>query len=98
MTPRLSLRAAAKADLDEAFLWYEERSTGLGYEFLRAVRATLAQIERNPGLFAIALDDIRRAHLLRFPYALYYVMNDAGTVVLACAHGRQHPRRWQSRR
>jgi plasmid stabilization system protein ParE len=96
--PRLSLRAAAKADLDEAFIWYEERSTGLGYEFLRAARATLAQMERNPRQFAIVLDDIRRAHLLRFPYALLYVTDDAGTVVLACAHGRQHPRRWQARR
>ena len=96
--PRLLLRAAAKADLDEAFLWYEERSTGSGYEFLRAARAALAQIERNPSQFAIVLDDIRRAHLLRFPYALYYITDDAGTVVLACAHGRQHPRRWQSRR
>lgn len=96
--PRLSLRAAAKADLDEAFLWYEERSTGLGFEFLRAAPATLAQIERNPNQFAIVLDDIRRAHLLRFPYVLCYITDDAGTVVLACAHGRQHPRRWLSRR
>ena len=71
MTPRLFLRAAAKADLREAFDWYEERSTGLGFEFLRAARAALALIERHPTQFAIVLDDIRRAQLLRFPYAVY---------------------------
>lgn len=98
MTPRLSLRAEAKADIDEAFLWYEERSTGLGHEFLRALRATLAQIERNPAQFAVAVDDIRHAHLLRFPYAAYYVVDGARIVVFAVAHGRRHPRRWQSRR
>jgi hypothetical protein len=70
----------------------------LGYEFLRTTRATLAQIERNPSQFAIVLEDIHRAHLLRFPYALDYITDDASTVVIACAHGRQHPRRWQSRR
>ena len=98
MTPRLFLRAAAKADLREAFEWYETRSTGLGFEFLRAARAALALIERNPAQFAVVLDDIRRGHLLRFPYALYYFIDDERVVVIACAHGRQHPRRWSSRR
>lgn len=98
MTPRLSLRAEAKADIDEAFLWYEERSTGLGYEFLRAVRATLAQVERNPEQFTSVLDDIRRAQLLRFPYAAYYFVDEAKVIVIAVAHSRRHPRRWQSRR
>lgn len=98
MTPRLFLRAAAKADLQDAFEWYEARSTGLGFEFLRAARAALALIERSPAQFAIALDDIRRAHLLRFPYALYYFLEGERIVVIACAHGRPHPRRWSSRR
>jgi hypothetical protein len=58
----------------------------------------LALIERNPAQFAVALDDIHRAHLLRFPYVLYYFIEDDRVVVIACAHGRQHPRRWSSRR
>jgi plasmid stabilization system protein ParE len=98
VTPRLFLRAAAKADLREAFDWYEERSTGLGFEFLRAARAALALIERHPSQFAIVLDDIRRVQLRRFPYAAYYFIADDRAVVIACAHGRQHPRRWSSRR
>jgi hypothetical protein len=59
VTPRLFLRAPAKADLREAFEWYETRSTGLGFEFLRAARAALALIERNPTQFATVLDDVR---------------------------------------
>ena len=46
--PRLYLRKAARADIAEAFRWYEARSTGLGFEFLRAVRVALAGIERAP--------------------------------------------------
>ena len=45
---RLYLRKAARADIAEAFGWYEARSTGLGFEFLRAVRVALASIERAP--------------------------------------------------
>jgi plasmid stabilization system protein ParE len=44
------------------------------------------------------LDDIRRVQLLRFPYAVYYFLDEDRVVVIACAHGRQHPRRWSSRR
>ena len=48
MTPRLFLREEAKADVREAFAWYESRSTGLGFEFLRALRVELAGVERHP--------------------------------------------------
>lgn len=36
--PVLFIRKAVRADIVEAFGWYEERSVGLGHEFLRAVR------------------------------------------------------------
>ena len=73
MTPRLFIRKAARDDMAEAFQWYEDRSQGLGHEFLRAVRVTCAGIERAPEQFAVAVDDIRRVQLPRFPYAVYYV-------------------------
>ena len=65
--PRLFLRAEAQSDLSEAFQWYEARSTGLGFDFLRAVRVVLAAIERNPAQYPVALDEVRRAPLRRFP-------------------------------
>lgn len=95
--PRLFLRAEAASDLSEAFQWYEERSTGLGFEFLRAVRIVLAAIERNPSQYPIALDDIRKAPLRRFPYVVYYVDLAEHISVIAVMHSRQHPRRWQQR-
>jgi len=33
------VRPAAAADIDEAYLWYERRQTGLGEQFLLAVEA-----------------------------------------------------------
>ena len=38
---RLVVRDAAEADITEAARWYEQRSPGLGTEFLRAVDVTL---------------------------------------------------------
>lgn len=98
MTPRLFLRKAARADIAEAFRWYEERSPGLGHEFLRALRVTLAAVERAPEQFAVVLDDIRRVQLPRFPYLVYYVILSHGISVIAALHGRRNPQKWHRRR
>jgi plasmid stabilization system protein ParE len=95
---RLFLRKVARADIAEAFRWYEARSAGLGFEFLRAVRVALAGIERAPEQYPLALDDIRKALLPRFPYVVYFVIHSRGLSVIAVLHGRRDPRRWQSRR
>jgi plasmid stabilization system protein ParE len=94
----LFVRRAARADIAEAFRWYEARSAGLGHEFLRAVRVAFAAIERAPEQFPIAVDDIRKFGLRRFPYIVYYVVLSRGISIIAVMHGRRHPRRWQSRR
>ena len=47
----IEFRPAAAADLEEAADWYEAKRSGLGLEFLDAVRATLARISENPKLY-----------------------------------------------
>ena len=98
MTPRLFLRPEAKEDIREAFAWYEERSTGLGFEFLRALRAALSPLTREPYQFSVVLEDIRRTRLRRFPYSVFYVATESSTSVIAVMHDRRDPRRWQTRR
>jgi len=93
----LILRPAAEEDVAAAYTWYEERSPGLGSEFLRAVEAGLAAVERNPGAYPELYKHARRALLRRFPYALFYVISPELIEVIGCIHTRRHPRRWRSR-
>ena len=97
MTPRLSLRREARADIREAARWYDGERSGLGTEFTRAVRAALASIEREPQTYPLAGTEVRRALVRRFPYAIYFVADRDAIVVLACLHVRRDPQRWQSR-
>ena len=97
MTTRLVVRAAAEADITAAALWYEQRSPGLGAEFLRAVDVTLAEIARMPERFPLVYHESRRALLRRFPYALYFVASPELVSVVACMHARRDPRRWEER-
>ncbi len=64
---RLVVREAAEADIAEAARWYEQRSPGLGSEFLRAVDVTLAETTRMPERYPVVRGRARRALLRRFP-------------------------------
>ena len=98
MQPRLLLEPEAKADLAEAFDWYESRRRGLGSEYLAEVARVLESVERNPEAYPIVHGQTRRALVRRFPYAVFYVVDPALVAVTAVMHGRRDPRRWQERR
>ena len=48
MTWRVIVRPAARAELLEAFRWYEDRQVGLGQDFVNCVDASLASISEGP--------------------------------------------------
>jgi plasmid stabilization system protein ParE len=101
MNRKVILRPEAEAELAEAVDWYESRGKGLGADFMRAVDAAMAAIERNPEQYQIVKGQVpakvRRAVLRRFPYGLIYVASQHEITVLACFHGRRDPRRWIER-
>jgi plasmid stabilization system protein ParE len=95
--PRFIVRPAAEADIEEAALWYELRSLGLGADFLRAVDVCLEQIRRSPESFPQIHKGARRAGVRRFPYLVYFVSTAAGIRIVACMHAKRDPRIWQRR-
>lgn len=95
MTVRL--RQEAEADLSDAARWYEERQPGLGSEFLDEVRRSLSSIADHPGLYPRVSGDIRRALIRRFPFGVFYLVDEPDIVVLAVMHGSRAPSRWKIR-
>ena len=98
MTLRLVFRAEAEADVADAYAWYEEQSRGLGSHFLLCVEATLSQIKRHPAASPIVHRQIRRALLRRFPYGVFFLLEDTRIVVLAVFHAKRRPTLWKKRR
>ncbi len=97
MTPRFVVRPAANVDVAEAAVWYETRGTGLGSEFVRAVDACFAQIQRGPERFPVIYKTARKALIRRFPYVIYFVETPGHIQIIACMHSKKDPRRWQAR-
>jgi len=80
---------------DDAFAgyaWYEEKSAGLGDEFLRVFYACAGQIPRNPLLYPKVYRGFRRRLLRRFPYAIYFIVEGDEAVVFGLFHCARAPR------
>jgi plasmid stabilization system protein ParE len=94
---KIRLRPEVEAEIADAADWYEARSTGLGTEFLRAVDAAIASIQRYPLGYQVVFKDSRRALLRRFPYSVIYSISDNEILIVTCIHGKRDPKSWQDR-
>jgi plasmid stabilization system protein ParE len=87
----------AEADLKEAHAWYKDIRTELGDRFELAVASTIDTIAKNPLQFPIVYRGRRRAGIPRFPYGMFFEVQEDRIVIIACFHGRRDPKHWQMR-
>jgi plasmid stabilization system protein ParE len=91
------LRDEAEQDLTDAATWYEQQRSGLGHEFLDDAQSVFDRIAEQPLLFPVVHRSARRALMNRFPFGIFFVVEQAEIAVLAVMHGSRHPRRWKGR-
>lgn len=77
MSLRLIVAPQAEADLRDSFKWYEDRSIGLGRAFVESVERKLGQIQLYPQVFRQRVGPYRLAATERFPYAIYFIWDEA---------------------
>ena len=94
---RLLSQPEADRDIEAAFQWYEKEQPGLGLEFLDELRATYDRIVEGPLKYQHLRSGVRRALLRRFPYAVYFAVENVVIVVLAVLHASRDPAEWQGR-
>lgn len=89
----------ALEEFEEAGLWYEEQRRRLGVEFSDAVVLAIETILREPARFQPVGEGVRLFRLKRFPYQLYYLLDDARLHVriMAVMHNRRRPGYWRGR-
>lgn len=94
---RVRLDPAAKLEIRQAALFYEDCREGLGQEFLDSVESAFEQIERHPAVWRILKGRFRRYLLQRFPYGVIYVVDDGVIYIPAVMHLKRKPGYWVSR-
>ncbi len=97
MTYELVIRSCAEKDISDAVYWYEDKVKGLGERFLLSIDATFSSIQRNPRLYPVVYKKFRRALLKRFPYSLYYIVENNTITIIAVLHQKQKHDNWKFR-
>lgn len=82
----------ARAEVAEAFAWYAQPHIQMEDAFLAELEHTNRFLTSNPHLYAKAEGDLRCAHLNRFPYSLFYVVDGDTVNVLSCFHQYRDPK------
>jgi plasmid stabilization system protein ParE len=92
---RVHLKRRAAEDLRDAKAWYSRRSAGLGKRFAVEFDEVLREVITSPAAFQVVEGNVRRALLLRFPFSVYYTLENHELIILAVLHFRRHPGSWK---
>lgn len=106
MTKAARFDTDARAELNEAIVWYDRERVGLGDDFLAEVVRVALEVGEAPEAHPEASDvhglppgspAVRQARVKRFPYRLVYVELPDMVLVVAVAHIRRRPGYWHGR-
>ena len=87
----------AAAELREAQAWYANIRPELGERFALAIEGTITAIRDHPLHFPVVYRGRRRAGVRRFPYGVFFELQENRILIIACFHGKRNPKRWQVR-
>lgn len=93
----ISFRPEAFDEYLDACQWYEEKSAGLGAEFEACIEEKLVSLRERPELYSVVDRDIREANVRRFPYTIYFRVDERGVRVLSVFHNSRDPAIWLAR-
>ncbi|MFB3893633.1 MAG: type II toxin-antitoxin system RelE/ParE family toxin [Phycisphaerae bacterium] len=88
---------AAEQELNEAALFYESRSSGLGAVFMSEVEESVRRIQEGPETFPVLRGKVRRKLVYNFPYGILYREDATEIRIVAVMHLHRRPGYWQSR-
>ena len=92
----IRLLEGAKDDLRNGWVFYERQAPGLGDRFLDAVEADVRLLPTYAGIH-LEVDGFHRMLIKRFPFALYYLIEQATIDIYAILDCRRDPS-WTAQR
>ena len=87
----------AEQEMISAAEFYEQRSPGIGRDFLDKIESALDDIHEHPDRCPPLGMGVRRRLVHRFPYGILYRIEAQEIVVLAIAHLHRNPTYWIDR-
>lgn len=84
-------------DYSEAATYYAEISLELANAFIESVESGITRITASPGTWRVVEEDVRRYLVKRFPFGIYYTIEDEYILIIAVMHMSRKPGYWKNR-
>jgi plasmid stabilization system protein ParE len=97
MSYSLIVEPEAEQDLEEIQSWYEGQRPGLAASFHLSLEEALHRITRFPFLGTEVHPEVRRTRIRRYPYSVFYYVEQTVVHVIAIYHDRRDPDLWRER-
>jgi len=88
---KIKILRSAKKDLQESYRFYEVQQEGIGAYFLEALSADIESLKLYAGIHPIFFDKYHRLLSKRFPFAVYYRIENEEIRVYAVVDCRKNP-------
>lgn len=84
----LLITLEAREEALDAFMWYENKLSGLGDELLVEVEQCYLKLTTNPLAYGFLSDSVVVRYMLlsRFPYVIIYVIKDNTVTIVSVRH------------
>lgn len=86
MSYQVLFRSPALKELEEAYMWYEDKKINLGERLLNEVQSTLDLLKLNPKIFQLQKKPFRQVHLKNFPYLMIFSVEKDIVVIYSFFH------------
>jgi len=96
---RVEYHPAIEGELKEIRDYYDERSPGLGSQFVDEFERQVLALAAAPERWMVIGGDIRRCLMRRFPYIIYFRRINSDLIrITVVKHQRRHPQYGRDRK
>ena len=93
----IEISEEAEFDFDKSYDYYNEISPNLADAFFKSMDTCFNIIQESPLLCQVIYKSIRRFTLKRFPFVVYYLVDNYTINIIAIFHTSRNPKIWSER-
>lgn len=91
---KIEISKFAYYEIEESKEYYNLQKDGFGLDFKNDVFKALNNIASQPNLYPIIDNKIRRCLMHRFPFSIFYTIQNQTILILSIAHQHRKPNNW----
>ncbi|PIQ11593.1 MAG: hypothetical protein COW71_00280 [Ignavibacteriales bacterium CG18_big_fil_WC_8_21_14_2_50_31_20] len=94
MTNKVRFAKEATIEFRESVNFYELKAKGLGLKLTNEIDSTIERIKLNFDLYPRVVENIRKIQVNKFPYSLFYEIENDTLIILRIFHNKRKPIDW----